>query len=56
MTIERADSSIRYRRVPFSDPDETLLFPATIDTTTIVRNSGSPRTRISQSFGNYRDS
>ena len=54
MTIERADSSIRYRRVPFSDPDETLLFPATIDTTTIVRNSGSPRTRISQSFGNYR--
>ena len=27
MTIERADSSIRYRRVPFTDPDETLLLP-----------------------------
>ena len=54
MTIERADSSIRYRRVPFTDPDETLLLPSTIDTVTIVRNSGSPRVRISQTFGNYR--
>ncbi len=26
MTIERADSSIRYRRVPFTDPDETSFF------------------------------
>jgi hypothetical protein len=54
MTIERADSSIRYRRVPFTDPDETLVLPSSIDTTTIVRNSGSPRVRISQTFGNYR--
>ena len=54
MTIERADSSIRYRRVPFTDPDETLLLPSSIETTTIVRNSGSPRVHISQTFGNYR--
>jgi hypothetical protein len=54
MTIERADSSIRYRRVPFTDPDETLLLPSSIETTTIVKNSGSPRVRISQTFGNYR--
>jgi hypothetical protein len=54
MTIERADSSIRYRRVVFTDPDETLLLPSSIDTVTIVRNSGSPRVRISQTFGNYR--
>jgi hypothetical protein len=54
MTVERADSSIRYRRVLFTDPDETLVLPASIDTTTIVRNSGSPRTRISQTFSNYR--
>jgi hypothetical protein len=54
MTIERADSSIKYRRVPFTDPDETLVLPSSIDTTTIVRNSGSPRVRISQTFGNYR--
>jgi hypothetical protein len=54
MTIERADSTIRYRRVPFSDPDETLVLPSSIDTLTIVKNSGSPRTRISQTFTNYR--
>lgn len=54
MTIERADSSIRYRRVAFADPDETLVLPASIETTTVVKNSGSPRTRISQTFTNYR--
>ena len=54
MTIERADSTIRYRRVTFADPDETLVLPSSIETTTIVKNSGSPRTRISQSFTNYR--
>jgi len=54
MTIERADSSIRYRRVTFTEPDETLVLPSSIETTTIVRNSGSPRTHISQTFTNYR--
>jgi hypothetical protein len=54
MTIERADSTIRYRRVPFKDPDETLVLPSSIDTLTVVKNSGSPRTRISQTFSNYR--
>jgi len=54
MTIERADSTIRYRRVSFTDPDEVLVLPSSIETTSIVRNSGSPRTRITQSFTNYR--
>jgi hypothetical protein len=54
MTIERADSSIRYRRVAFTDPDETLVLPSSIETTTVVKNSGSPRTHISQIFTNYR--
>jgi hypothetical protein len=54
MTIERADTTIRYRRVTFTDPDETLLLPASIESLTIIRNSGSPRTRITQTFSNYR--
>ena len=54
MTIERADSTIRYRRVSFTDPDEVLVLPSSIETTSVVRNSGSPRTRITQSFTNYR--
>jgi hypothetical protein len=54
MTIERADSSIRYRRVAFDDPEETLMLPASIDTVTIFRNSGAPRVRKTQQFSNYR--
>jgi hypothetical protein len=54
MTIERADSSIRYRRVAFTDPNETLVLPSSIETTPVVKNSGSPRTHISQTFTNYR--
>ena len=54
MTIERADMSIEYRRVAFVDPDETLMLPARIDNLVIVRNSGSPRLRITQMFSGYR--
>lgn len=54
MTIERADTSIRYRRVVFTNPDETIVLPASIDTLTIIRNSGLPRVRITQTFSNYR--
>ena len=54
MTIERADSSIRYRPVVFRDPDETLMVPASIESMTIIRNSGVPRLRTTQTFSNYK--
>ena len=54
MTIERADSSIEYRTVQFSDPDEALLVPASIESLTIVQNAGVPRLRTRQTFSNYR--
>jgi hypothetical protein len=54
MTVERADMSIQYRRVAFADPDETLMLPSRIESLVIVRNSGSPRLRITQSFSRYR--
>lgn len=54
MTIERADTSIEYRPVAFTDPDETLVLPARIESLTIIRNSGSPRVRVTQTLGNYR--
>jgi hypothetical protein len=52
--IERADMSIRYKRVTFRNPDETLLLPASIDTVTIIRNAGVPRVRKTQVFSDYR--
>ena len=54
MLIERADMSIRYRPVTFRDPDETLMLPASIETLTVIRNSGAPRVRKTQAFSNYR--
>jgi hypothetical protein len=54
MTIERVNSSIRYRPVEFDDPDETLMLPESITTVQVIRDSGSPRVRIWQTFSKYR--
>jgi hypothetical protein len=54
VSIERLDSSIVYRAVAFTDPDETILLPASIDTLTVVRNAGVPRLRTTQQFSNYQ--
>ena len=54
VTIERLDSSIEYRPVTFSDPDETLLLPSSVETVSVVRNSGIPRLRTSQTLRHYQ--
>jgi len=54
MTLERSETSIRYRPVVFSDPTETLMLPAEIITTWLWRTPGSTGSRITQSFSNYR--
>lgn len=52
--IERADSSIRYRRVTFHDPDETVLLPEIVESLQVVRGAGVPRMRTTQIFSNYQ--
>jgi hypothetical protein len=54
MVIERAESSIRYKRVEFQEPQETLLLPAAIDTTTVIRGVATQRVRITQRFSDHR--
>jgi hypothetical protein len=54
MTVERADSSIRYRTISFHDPEETILLPESIVSVQVIRNAGSPRMRTTQKFSNYR--
>ena len=54
MIIERNDTSIRYQNVRFSDPDETVVLPSTINTLSIVRNAGTPRLRVTQTFSDYK--
>jgi hypothetical protein len=53
LVLERHDTTIRYKTVPFRDPNETMLLPESIDTLMIVRSHlESIRTR--QVFSNYR--
>ncbi len=53
LALERSDSSIRYRPVTFSDPDETLLLPVSVETLTAWRPGGT-YVRTMQSFSNYQ--
>lgn len=54
LTIERADTSIRYKPFTFEEPAETLWLPSRVDVLTVIRNSGTPRLRISHEYSNYR--
>jgi hypothetical protein len=50
--LERLDTSIRYKTVPFRDPEEVALLPESIDTVMIVR--GMQSYRMKQAFSDYR--
>lgn len=53
-TMERWDSSIRFKRVSFDDPKETLVLPISSTTLQITRGSGQPRLRTSTEYIAYR--
>jgi hypothetical protein len=55
ITYERMNSSVRYKRVAFTEPREELLLPASIETVQVHRsNTGVSRLRITQTFSKYR--
>ena len=54
VTVERADSTIRYQPVTFAEPDETLLLPTRVETVTVIRSTGVQRLRVTQTYRNYR--
>ena len=53
VVIVRDDVTIRYKTVAFSDPDEVLLLPESIDAFTVVRG-GLESIRRSQTFSDYK--
>jgi len=53
LVLERADTEVTYRPVAFHDPEETVLLPASILSTTILR-SGATSSRVTQTFSDYR--
>jgi hypothetical protein len=54
LTLDRADSSIRYRTVTFTDPNEIVLLPESIEMMSVIRGGGSPRLRTTQTFTGYQ--
>ena len=54
ITVERLDTTIKFRRVAFSNPDESLVLPASQESVTVVRSSSFASNRITQDFKNYR--
>ena len=52
--VERADAAVRYERVEFHNPDETLRLPAEIRHITEVRTPEIRRLRTIQRFSEYR--
>jgi hypothetical protein len=53
-TMERWDSTIRFRPVKFEDPAETLILPVSASTLQITRGSGTPRLRTTTQYLSYR--
>jgi len=53
VVIMREDTTIRYRMVSFTDPDETLLLPESIESLSVL-SGGLQSTRRSQTYSDYK--
>jgi hypothetical protein len=53
-TMERWDTSIRFKRVTFDNPNETLVLPESLTSIRITRGSGVPRLRTTTHYKNYQ--
>jgi hypothetical protein len=54
VSVERSDTTTRYRPVTFTDPDETLLLPESVESLSVIRANGTQRLRMVKSYRNYR--
>ena len=52
--MERWDTTIRFKAVRFSDPDETLMLPVSSTSLRITRGAGQPRLRTVVEYTDYR--
>ena len=53
-TMERWDSSIRFKPVRFDNPAETLILPVESSTLQVTRGAGTPRLRTTTKYTSYR--
>jgi hypothetical protein len=53
-TMERWDTTIRFKPVRFQDPDETLMLPVSSTSIRITRGAGMPRLRTITEYSGYK--
>jgi hypothetical protein len=53
-TMERLDTSYRFKRVRFEDPEETIVLPVSSTSLRITRGAGTPRSRVTTEYKKYR--
>lgn len=54
MTVERFDTSYRFKRLRFDNPEETLVLPVSSSSLRITQGAGTPRMRVTTEYRNYR--
>jgi hypothetical protein len=54
VTLSRSNSSVRYSPVTFTDPEETLMLPTSIENVWITIAGGVRGVRMTQEYRNYR--
>ncbi len=53
-TVERHDTTYRFKRVRFADPEETLVLPVSSHSLRITQGAGTPRLRVTTEYKEYR--
>jgi hypothetical protein len=53
-TVERLDTTYRFKRVRFADPEETLVLPVSTTSLRVTHGAGTPRTRVTTEYKQYR--
>jgi len=53
-TVERIDTTYRFKRVRFQDPEETLVLPVSSSSLRITHGAGTPRVRVTTEYKGYR--
>jgi hypothetical protein len=52
--FDRADSTIRYKPVAFHEPEEIVMLPESIESTSVFRGTGAERIRTTQKLSAYQ--
>jgi hypothetical protein len=54
LVLEREDTSIRFGRIAFTEPDESLVLPLTSSSLRVMRGGGASHLRTTTRYDNYR--